>query len=306
MPLKDSTCILFMARDCWASIGGVIQAFVHSAGDPNLICFGICVDEDDARTQEAVQKLIDTGLYKIALFVHEGGRPKFWGTCINRMARHPLLECEWYHIVNDDNYPLEWKWDQHCAAMAREYPDDDMFAWCAEPSVVDKESGLPMYAADYLMISHRWLRDAGELFPERYPFWFMDFSLGMVHRMVTGRLIRSLHRCNDRGPLQLLARKVSPTKRFRDYEFWRDYFVALEPERVALARKICRARGIEGAITHKIRAQLWEETRAVLFNDEAMAGRIERLSDPSPPDAKYLEAKAEAEAHMARLRAEAA
>lgn len=302
MTVADSTAILLMARDAWHTIGGLVQAFANSAGDPNLICFGIGVDEDDTRTQEAVRRIADEGKYQVALFVHEGGRPKRWGACINFMARHPVMDCEWYHVVNDDNYPLAFKWDQHCAAMRRAYPEHDLFAWCPEPSNLDPATQLPLYAADYLMVSRRWLDAAGEIFPERYPFWFMDFSLGQVHYLVTGRRIRSMRRCDNAGPLQLLARKTGATKRFRDYEFWRDYFVALEPERIALARRICKALGIEGHITHKARALLWEETRATLFDDPNMAGRIARLSDPSPPDARYLEAKAEAEAHMAQLR----
>lgn len=292
MTTPDSTCILLMARDCWETIGGTVKAFVHSAGDPNLVGFGIWCDSDDERTIEAVERLQRHPLYRIALFVSDE-RPKFWGGCINQMARK--LDAETYHIVNDDTFPLTWKWDQHFAAFKRAHPETLMAAWCPEPTKVSPE-GLPMYAADYLAVSRKWLDAAGEIFPERYPFWFMDFSLGQVHRMVTGRLIRGVYSCEDATPVRLCALKTTPTKRFRDYEFWRDLFVALEPERIALARKVCAALDLPGDFSPAMMAQLRAETRAVLFDDPDMAGRIARLSDPAPPDARYLAAKAEAEA----------
>lgn len=300
MTVSDSTAILLMARDCWESIGGVVKAFAHSAGAPQKLCFGIWVDDDDERTIEAVERLQRHPLYRIGLFKGRG-RPKYWGAYINEMAQAFGEHVDYFHVVNDDNFPLCHEWDLHFWAFMQRHPETLMASWCPEPTKRTAD-GLPLYAADYLMVTRKWVEAAGEIFPERYPFWFMDFSLGQVHRMVTGHPIRAVCNKDDATPVKLCALKVGATKRFRDYEFWRDYFVALEPERVALARRICAALGLEGHIKPTVRAKLWEETRAVLFDDPDMAGRIARLSDPSPPDARYLEAKAEAEAHMASLK----
>lgn len=293
-PPKRSHAILMMARGCEDWIYGTIRNWFLSARDPEMVCVCVRADKDDTATIEAVLRAKKK--FPTVLFV--GDRPKAPGADLTQMALS--VGADFYHVMNDDNVALEFGWDRHISAFQEEFPDFGMAGWCPAPP--RWRNGLPGYAGDYPVFQRKWVEAAGEIFTNRFPFWFMDLGACHIYELVFGHKPFPIRNADTHMPMHLSARKSGHTQRFRDYWFWVDYFNALMPERVAKAKQISERLGIANCATPEKVAELTWRTRQILVEDEKMMESIKTAADPSPPDPAYLEAKAEAEAHLAHLK----
>lgn len=292
-PPKRTHCILMMARNCADWIHGTIRNWYMAARDHDAVIIAIRVDDDDHATIDAIMRAKEK--FRVVMVV--GPRPKSPGAELTAMAK--MVDADFYHVVNDDNYPQCWAFDRHISAYQETFGEFGMAGWCPTPP--RHKDGRPGYAGDYPVFTRAWLHAAGEVFTDRFPFWFMDLGACHVYELVFGHKPYPLYDADYHLPLHLAARKSSFTSRFRDYAFWTDYYFALMPERVAKAREIAAILGVEHHITPDKIAELNHRAWQTLIEDPGMATAVAVLGDPAPPDPAYLEAKAEAERHLAQL-----
>lgn len=295
-PPKRTHAILMMARGCEDWIYGTIRSWFLSARDPEQVIVALRVDRDDTKTIDAITR--SGAKFPSLMFI--GDRPRSPGIELTHMAA--TIRADFYHIMNDDNFALEFGWDRHVSAFAEDFPGFGMAGWCPAPP--RWRNGLPGYAGDYPVFQREWFEAAGEIFTHRFPFWFMDLSACHVYELVRGHKPYPLRNADDHTPVELAARKSGPTQRFRDYEFWVEYFFALMPERVAQAERIAARLNLQPFTAPGKIAELNWRSRQILLEDEQMQATVRfaaQEKDRPPPDPAYLAAKAAAEAHLAEL-----
>lgn len=297
-PPRRTHCIMFMARNCADWIYGTIRNWYMAARDPELLIVAIRCDHDDVATIKAIERAQE----KFRVLLITGDRPQAPGAELTALAR--MVDADFYHVMNDDNYPQVWAFDRHVSAYYELFGEFGMAGWCPTPP--RHKEGRPGYAGDYPVFTRAWIEAAGEVFSPRFPFWFMDLGTCHVYEMVYGHKPYPLFDADYHLPLHLAARKSSFTSRFRDYEFWVDYFFALMPERVALAEGIAAKLGRAPFTTPGKISELNARSWQTLVEDPGMATAVAVLGDPGPPDPAYLAAKAAAETHLAELKRSAA
>lgn len=294
-PPRRTHCIILMARNCADWIYGTIRAWYLSARDPDLVIVAIRVDHDDEATIAAINRAKE----KFRVVMVKGPRPKSPGRELTTLTE--IVNADYYHVMNDDTFPLQWGWDRHTSAYQELFGEFGMAGWCPTPP--RWKDGRPGYAGDYPVFTRKWIDAAEEVFTDRFPFWFMDLGTCHVYEMVFGHKPYPLFDADYHLPVHLAARKSGPTSRFRDYDFWCQYFFALMPERIEKARTIAERLGVPHHITPEKIAELNHRAWQTLIEDPGMVTAVQVLADPSPPDPSYLQAKAEAEAHMLILKA---
>lgn len=301
------TCVLINMRGAHQIGPGVCWNLWKLAARPDLVTFGLRVDEDDEETLAAVKRLAQD-MPNVNVFT--GPRPMFPGAESTMMAQH--IKAGWYTILNDDTFPMSWNWDVALHAARHQRPDLHLFGWkCyppqwqdrkdAEGNVVLKDDGKPerdpAFPADYLIWRREWFEAAGQrLFVGHWPYWFEDYYIGQIHFMLYQNGVPLL-------PPELAGRKHTRTKRMRDFAFWRDYYRVLEPERIALAHQIGERIGRPLNLTDELLQHLRDNVEEHL-GDKRMGPILDALSDPSPPDEMYLKAMEIAKAHMAAVQGE--
>ena len=276
--MDPRTAFLINTRGNPDRLVGVCCALSDTAARPDLITFAIRADDDDPETIAAVHRLAEIIPGAVKLFV--GTRPLSLGAEINHMAAN--TEADTYHVINDDTWPLTRFWD---ACLAQHHKDNPVFMSCwmlAGPT-----------APDYPIVSRQWLdANDGKLFTDHFPYWFDDRWLGDVACLLTGDLIHPL-------PIWLCAHKKG-TQRMRDFPFWVDFFMAHHQDRIDQAQRMANKMNLNLDI-RRDRAdwihKTWEWHGDLVTNAETIQ---QKNADSREPDAAYLEAKARAEAILAR------
>jgi hypothetical protein len=275
------TAFLINSRGNPERLTGVCCAFSDSAARPDLITFCVRADLDDQATIAAAKRIQDIVPGNVELTI--GPRPQALGTEINRMAAK--ADADFYHIINDDTWPMTRYWDVVPVAYRKSHP---AFVCCWQTP--------PMTGNDYPIFSRAWLDAAGgKVFTDYFPYWFDDRWLGDVTILVTGKLVHAL-------PIFLCANKKG-TQRLRDFGLWSDFFMATFDERIVQAQSIADNLGL-GVDIRKDRAE-WLVKLPEMHRDlyENAAEIVARHGDNREPDGAYLTAKAYAESRLKEIAA---
>ena len=251
----------------------VIECARSLAGDDNMIEYLVGIDADDKGSIEYFEQNDMNVLLSIA------DRPAGVGAVWNRLCR--MIDADIYVPFPDDSFIATPHWDDGIVyAMNMAFNDKRVGALAWNDLANPNQCSLPI-------VTREWLELTGDLYDERFPFWFYDTCVNEVWSFVTGRPIVIVK------PLILAARK-GLTKRMRDVSFWWDFYVHTRPERMRKAAVIRERLGIE----------LPDETiKAVLLmwwkRDEVGRAAIpeieKQLPERGPSDATYLDAFAEAQ-----------
>lgn len=232
-------------------------------------------DNDDIKTNQYFHRNYDDVKISIA------NRPLGVGAVWNRCAA--LVDADYYCPFPDDTFIGLPDWDDYIAQVGV-----DVLAWndIANPG----QCTLPI-------ISRNWLKLAGNLYDDRFPFWFYDTCVDELFSFVTGTLV-------PRPKELLLVSKKGLTRSLRDLPFWWDFYVATRGERLAKAAEIRAKVGLDVSdATIQEAIDVWnrrdEVGRASAADIEALMS-FDRRSQPSP---QYLRAKANASAYMAGVKA---
>jgi hypothetical protein len=178
---------------------------------------------------------------------------------------------------------------------------DDIFVSCPDWDEVIVSSGAPILAWNDLtnagqctlpIVSREWLELTGQLYDDRFPFWFYDTCVDELYTFVTGQRI----------PIPKALTFVSKkglTQNLRELPFWWDFYVATRQERLLQAIEIRRKLGINldrNRIEEALR--MWERRDVIgrTTAQEIESGMsAEGLRAPSQ---QYLKARQDAAAYL--------
>ena len=255
-----------------AGLSAALTTLDRLASGKHDITYGIACDLDDPHTQSfcvEMQKEIQLA-YKV------GPRPKALGSLVNEMAE--LMPADLYFALCDDMLCLTADWDDIAVCKAQEVPHG-VFFWTNARMAQGIDALWPI-------VTDKWLKAAGCIYTDHYPFWYDDLALVEQYAMATGEHIHRL-------PI-IAMDKPGNTHRMRELPFWNEFFLFTRRWRVQRGKEIAARLGF-------MEPQIGEELLALLDKEWCRPPReyleqIERnQGDKSPPDENYLAAKSRAE-----------
>ena len=197
------------------------------------------------------------------------------GAMVNQMCRD--VPGDVYCSMCDDMLIVTPGWDDKIAEAVGRAPDG-VFWWKTDEK----------RPATWAIVTDNWLKAAGQMFTEYFPFWWDDLWLLETWVMAS------------EGPLLFIDAEAedrpAKTMRMRDLQFWTDFYESQRPARIAAAKRIAAALGKPTTgITEKLSAAVLNLSPDFLRDiPKIEAGQGER----SPPTPEYLAAKARAETLM--------
>jgi hypothetical protein len=222
------------------------------------------VDHDDPNTLAMCTMLtLQSRQYRYRVFK----RMSSLGHMSNIMAAENPADC--YCSLGNDTVPVTPGWDEavHKAWSAR---PDGVFWW---------------HGCECPIVSHKWMKAAGYLYTDFFPFWWDDNWLIQLWAMASD------------GPQLFidgrLEDKPLATLRMRDLRFWTEFYGHMKPYRQKEAARIATALGWPvGSLeddTGDVKDHFWK----VIEDVERAQG------DKEPPTEAYRIAKERAERLMA-------
>lgn len=209
-------------------------------------------------------------------------RPTGVGAVWNRCAAL-CPQADIYCPFPDDVFIGLSKWDDYIVSLNR-----PVLAWndISNPG----HCTLPI-------VTREWLDLVGPLYDERFPFWFYDTCVGEVYSFVTGFHVFI--------PVDLsLISQKGRTQNLRELTFWWDLYVAIRPERLALAARIREKLGLKlsASILSNVVAG-WERRDEIGRGSAAKIEAQLSMEGQRAPSAEYLTARASAQNYMDTLKA---
>ncbi len=256
-------------------LSAALTSLDRLASGKHDITYAIATDLDDPHTQSfcvEMQKEMHLA-YKV------GPRPRALGCLVNEMAE--LVAADLYFALCDDMLCLTPDWDDIAAKAALQTPHG-VFFW--QSALVHKG-----HDALWPIVTHKWLKAAGCIYTDHYPFWYDDLALVEQYALATGETIKRL-------PITALD-KPGNTHRMRELPFWNDFFLFTRQWRIQRGKEIAAGLGFMiptiGAELVKLLDTEWcKPPREYLEQIERNQG------DKSPPDENYIAAKQRAETWM--------
>lgn len=235
--------------------------------------YAVACDVDDPVTIGTLQSL----QAKMPLGYRVGERPISLDALHNQLALD--MPAEVYVCFIDDALNLTKDWDD---LIAQEYAKDPKGLWWWRSKGKDITL-MPI-------TSEAWRQAAGKIFPEHFPYWWGDTWLSEVYALATESALKF-------APVDFIDCPVN-THNMRELAFWHDFYLWLQPERIAEAKAIAEKLGLPKPTVTEALARF---TGAP--NKDFMARRAEIEADQGdhgPPHEGYRLAKARAQEMMAR------
>ncbi|MDO8534607.1 MAG: hypothetical protein Q7S17_07695 [Xanthobacteraceae bacterium] len=262
---------------------GVIEAMAALSSGEHDIVFGVRWDDDDPLTGAACEALQQHGFS--SLFSLSGPRHATLGETWNELMRamSPAggpgqRQYDAWVGWNDRIFPMASGWDAKIAEAVTANPRRLLWWRCA----TEADPTQPVIPAAW------WIARGGYVFPELFPFWFIDPWVAEVDELVHGSPMKGMADVVHGG-------RRGRTKRLRDLPFWFETFEALRPMRLQQAEQLRRVWALPEPDITKIVAALEADANG---RRPRWPDLEERFGDKSPPDAQYITTKARAQALM--------
>ena len=139
-----------------------------------------------------------------------------------------MLDADAVCWFTDDVFPLAMFWDAMIASGI-EINSLPAFAWM---EVTDPEN------VTFPVLSRRWLTTLGYMFPEYFPYWFVDTWIKEVHELAFGQVLSVIQNLPVGG-------RRGVTRNMRDADFWFRFFEATHPQRAQDAMRVSKEFGAE-------------------------------------------------------------
>jgi hypothetical protein len=181
--------------------------------------YAVACDVDDKATIGTLVSL----QAKLPLGYRVGHRPVSLDALHNQLALD--MPADVYACFIDDALCLTKDWDDRIAEVYEANPKG-LWWWRS------KGPDLTLMP----ITSEAWRQAAGRIFPEHFPYWWGDTWLSEVFVLATERNL-------DFAPVEFLD-CPKKTHNMRELRFWHNYYLFLQPERIAEARKIAAGLGL--------------------------------------------------------------
>lgn len=253
-----------------------IEIAAELASGQHEIVFVVALDSDDI----ASQSFFNINYPGIILSVEP--RPEGYGALWNRCATlAEVSDADVFVALSTDIFITAPNWDQLIGMGLQKSPiKEALIAW-NDPVA----PGL----ANQIIFSKEWVAHNG-MFPEHFPFWFIDTWVDEVFSFATGSTIPIIQELTVTG-------KRGRTMRLRELDFWWPYFSARRGERMTQARIIQHRLMIEATQSGIDTVRKHWERRDESF--KPMYDSFQKsIGDPGEPTPEYLSIKAKAEQWM--------
>lgn len=202
-----------------------------------------------------------------------------WNRCVSQVP-----DADVYCPFPDDCFIASPEWDDVIALfMEAAFPvrEIGVMAWndIANPN----QCSLPI-------VTKEWLSLTGQLYDDRFPFWFYDTCVDEVWSFITGRNVPIVN-------MTTLVAKKGLTKRMRDLGFWWDFYVATRPERLKKAAEI-RVKLGANLEPIKLASMIRRWAARDVEGRKGIRGVEAMLAHKGHPGPEYMEAKTLAEKYM--------
>lgn len=253
------------------------------------VTYAVACDVDDEAT---IGTLISLRAKIPNLAFRVGHRPVSMDALHNQLARD--VPGDVYACFIDDALCLTKDWDDKINEVYAENPRG-LWWWKSRQmkSPGERVEGARKKAEDedftlMPITSEAWRKAVGRIFPEHFPFWWGDTWLSEVYVLATERTLAF-------APVEFLDCPKT-THNMRELKFWHDFYLWLQPERIAEAKEVAAKMGfltspITGALAQVVGMPNPEFVKRI---DEHEAAQ----GDTSEPHEGYCIAKARAVAMM--------
>ena len=243
----------------------------NESGDHD-VRYAVAVDVDDKATIGTLASL----QAKMPLGYRVGERPVSLDALHNQLARD--IPADVYVCFIDDALCLSKDWD---ARIAELYEKDNNGLWWWT-SKGDDLTLMPIMSKGYYKAANE------KIFPEHFPFWWGDTWISEVYMLATESHLKF-------APIKVLDCPKATTN-MRELKFWHDFYLWLQPDRIAEAKVIAKNLGLPTpTITEDFRRIIGAPNKSFVEDIE----RIEAMQgDQSAPHEGYNIAKARAVAMM--------
>ncbi len=291
--MNRRVALLLPTRGRAPSLRRAIDSVANTAAAPDDVTVVVGIDEDDDATRELASHYRP----RVPVLWSPGTRELTLGRLWNRLAALPH-DCDVLAMMTDDYVMQTPGWDAQYRQAAAQMPEGYGTAWPADPLHAPDFCTLPV-------ITRRMMERMGFFVPPWFPFWFHDTWLEEMGAFVGCRL-----------PLQ--ARVGAPggrgaTQSMRDLAFWGTVFEATRRMRMRLASALIDEMyagkpHLQVSLKFSMQgvAMFYARRNAPLVDAQRAAAIEARHRPAGEPGARYLAARAEAEALLASLRSVAA
>ncbi len=265
--------------------GGVIECARNLLSGLHDVEFVMALDADD--------------MLSIQYFANFSGittyiqpRPIGVGDVWNRAAR--AHKADFYLMLGDDVWIASPGWDAFMVNALTKVVDGHTLS--AQLGIVSWYDAQQPTIASIFSMTAKWIELNGFVFDPRFPFWWGDSALVETAIFATGEGMPGT------SSLQFASMPGNVNPRLRDMDLWWSFFGATRHERVETARKVRLHAGLPEIDDYTMAGLVAEcEARDERGKREA-PNVIATITNPRPPDAAYLTAKAAAEEYLRSAR----
>ncbi len=250
----------------------ILTALDHLASGQHTISYHLIVDEDDEATRAAQASM--PSIRDIQF--HWGDSAISHFTRLNQVVR--MLDADAVSWFTDDVFPLAMFWDVMIASGI-EINHLPAFAWM---EVTDSEN------VTFPVLSRRWLVTLDYMFPEYFPYWFVDTWIKEIHELAFGQALSVIQNLPVGG-------RRGVTRNMRDADFWFRFFEATHPQRAQDAMRVGKEFGVE--VTEEQRVAITRSHHETFLLQLESVPEYERLYGvgSETPSARYSNLKTAAE-----------
>lgn len=238
----------------------------------------VLCDDDDALTQD-MQAVVPECAGTKQLFFHSAPRPDSVGAKFNRVVK--VSPADVYMVMVDYVAHVTPGFDEKILEAASIFPDGIGVVYNHMANI-----SFPFLNAPTAKLVEK----MGGIYPEHFPYWFIDHWLDDIVRMIDRISVADVHVSMDFKP---------PTQNMREPAFWATVFDAMALDRRKIAWSIIDGEDFQEAPWRKLlmkRMHVLIEERSLLVNRivKGMAGLTDK------PDAGYERIRARAVETMKR------
>ncbi len=251
--------------------GALLSLHDNESGDHD-VKYAVAVDVDDKATIGTLVSL----QAKIPIGYRVGERPVSLDALHNQLTKD--IPADVYVCFIDDALCLTKDWDVRIAEL---YEEDHNGLWWWTPKG-DELTMIPIMSKGFYKAA------GNKIFPEYFPFWWGDTWLSEVYMLATESHLKF-------APIEVLD-CPKDTMGMRELRFWHNFYLWLQPERIAEAKKLAEKLDLpEPTIAEDLRRIIGAPNKSFVEDID----RIEAMQgDQGEPHEGYKTAKANAVAMM--------
>ena len=221
----DHISLLLPTRGRPVMLQNLFDSIKETTLDKRLIDLWVYVDEDDELTRSFIDSKVWIKYGFDINWIVEEKLNVGPGQLDNELWKKCAANSGIYMGLADDYIFVTKHWDEVVRQAFRRYPDRILLAYPEDP--------VAPGVVTFVILSAEWLNISGRLFPEYFPFWFVDAWIDQVAQMIQ-RKVKLDMRMEPQGG-------KGKTQGMKNLVFWDRFFDNMLDERINEADALRRA-----------------------------------------------------------------